>query len=62
MFDDAESPAKPAGVMIGEDLSRLSCDELEERLDALDREKERVSRELKSKRAGRDAADSIFAR
>ncbi len=61
MFDDAESP-KPTGVMIGEDLSRLSCEELEERLEALDREKDRVGRELKSKRAGRDAADSIFAR
>ncbi|MBA4801438.1 MULTISPECIES: DUF1192 domain-containing protein [Euryhalocaulis] len=61
MFDDLE-PAKPAGAVLGEDLSRLSCEELEERLGALDQEKDRVSAELKSKRAGRDAADSIFAR
>lgn len=61
MFDDLE-PAKPAGVMVGEDISRLSCEELEERLEVLDREKDRVGAELKSKRAGRDAADSIFAR
>jgi len=61
MFDDLE-PEKPAGMMLGEDLSRLSCEDLEERLEALDREKERVSRELESKRAGKDAANSIFAR
>ena len=57
---DEDEPAKPAAHAIGEDLTTLSEEELEERIVMLTREIERVEAELKGKRASRDAAATFF--
>lgn len=60
MFED-EPPRKPEGAITpGEDLSRLSVDELEERVETLKREIERAEAMMKDKRAGIDAAQGLF--
>jgi len=57
-FEDP--PRKPTGVMIGENLDLLSVSELEQRLQALEAEMERVRAVLQSKRASKSAADAFF--
>ena len=57
-FEDP--PRKPTGVMIGENLDLLSVSELEQRLEALEAEMERVRAVLQSKRASKSAADAFF--
>lgn len=59
LFEEDE-PSKPAVHSIGEDLTTLSEEELEERIAMLKREIERVEEELKGKRASRDAAATFF--
>ncbi len=57
-FEDP--PRKPTGVMIGENLDLLSVSELEQRLQALEAEMERVRAVLQYKRASKSAADAFF--
>ncbi len=61
MFDE-ESPRPKREIVVGEDLYGLSVTELEERIDALRAEIERVSDELKTKKSGRAEADAVFSR
>ena len=51
---------KPAGIVIGEDLSLLSVDELEERVAACEQEIERIKAELGAKKSGLAAAQAFF--
>lgn len=53
-------PAKPTGVVLGEDLSRLSVLDLEARLGALEAERQRVEAEIRAKRALKASAEAIF--
>ncbi|WP_377290836.1 DUF1192 domain-containing protein [Rhizobium sp. SG2393] len=57
--DDARKP-KPAGHEIGSDLSLLSADELENRINLLTAEIARLQAERDRKRASRSAAESLF--
>ena len=59
MFDD-EPVVSNAAVTLGESLSTLSIEDLEERITALSDEIKRVEAELRSKRSGRAAAEAVF--
>lgn len=58
--DDA--PKKKPAITIGEDLSRLSLDELAARVEALKAEIVRVEEAAAAKRASADVAASFFKR
>ncbi|MEL6374937.1 MAG: DUF1192 domain-containing protein [Pseudomonadota bacterium] len=62
MASDADEPVGAATpkATLGEDLSRLSVDELEARIQALHGEVERVAGELERRRAHVSAADALF--
>ncbi len=60
MDDDAIRPVR--GIAVGESLSGLSMEDLEDRIAALRSEVERTERELASKRAGRAAAEAVFGK
>ncbi len=57
---DEEPRKKPTSHEVGSDLSMLSVDELEQRINLLKAEIERLEKEKESKQSSRDAADSIF--
>lgn len=61
LFDD-DTPRKPetTAVAVGDDLSRLSENELAERIDALENEINRTRAELEQRSTIRDDANSIF--
>lgn len=59
---DEDVPKKPAAWAVGEDLSRLSIDELGERIEALKVEIDRVEAARAAKRASKGAADGFFKR
>ncbi len=60
---DEEPLRKPSIVHeIGCDLSKLSVEELHERIAALKAEVERLEAMLRSKQASRNAADTFFRR
>lgn len=59
IFDD-ERPKKPVAHDIGSDLSALSAEELQARIDLLRGEIERLDAERLRKEAGKRAADSFF--
>ncbi len=60
MFND-EEPKKPAAeIVIGQDLSAISVDELEERITALEAEIARIRAEIVSKQATRTSAENFF--
>ncbi|MEZ5776351.1 MAG: DUF1192 domain-containing protein [Hyphomicrobiaceae bacterium] len=59
-LDDLLPRKKPAGVTLGEDLSRLSIPDLEARLALLDDERRRVEAEIDARKATRAAADAVF--
>lgn len=59
---DDETPKKKPAFELGADLSKYSVDDLTEYLGLLEAERRRVEQFLGSKRASRDAADSIFKR
>ena len=61
-LDDLFSKKKSAAVQLGEDISRLSIPDLEERLQALAGERQRVEEEIHRRRASLSAAESIFKR
>lgn len=58
-MDDETS--KPSGHRIGQDLSDLSIDELEERIVELKAEIGRLSEAIASKRASADLAATFFS-
>lgn len=59
-FLDDDRPKKPTTHELGCDLSMLSADELESRIDLLRQEISRLEAEKEIKAAGRRAADSLF--
>ena len=59
-FLDDERPKKPTAHELGCDLSMLSADELESRIDLLRQEISRIEAEKERKTAGRRAADNLF--
>jgi len=59
MFEGDE-PRPKAEIKIGQELSSLSIDELEERIETLTGEIARIEVVLTSKRTGRTAADAVF--
>lgn len=61
MFDD-EAPRPKREIVLGEELYGLSVGELEERIERLKAEIVRVEAELKTKKSGREAAESVFSR
>jgi uncharacterized small protein (DUF1192 family) len=61
LFDE-ELPKRKTELVIGEDLSRLSIEELQERIATLKAEIARVEEALGLKRASQGAAEAIFKR
>ncbi|ACI94427.1 conserved domain protein [Afipia carboxidovorans OM5] len=59
-IDDDDRPRPKLIHQIGQDLSLLSLDDLNERITALEGEIERLKTEAAKKRASRDAAASFF--
>ena len=59
-MDEERSVKKAADIVIGEDLSLLSVEELEERISACEREIERIRSELNAKQSSLAAAHAIF--
>ncbi len=57
--DDIRPKPKP-GIVIGEDLSMLSVEELEGRITTLKDEIIRIEEAVASKRASREQASSVF--
>lgn len=58
--DDDNKPRKKITHEIGQDLSLLSVDDLNERIALLGAEIERLQADAKKKQASRDAANSFF--
>jgi len=62
-MDWDDTPPKAAkGIVVGEDLRKLSVAELESRITALEHEIARVRAELAAKRTHGQAAASLFKR
>ena len=59
---DEELPKKKKALEIGDDLSALSLDELDARIESLRNEIRRVEDAIKSKQASATAADAFFKR
>ena len=61
LFDE-DIPKKPESskITVGEDLARVSEDELSERISALTEEINRTRQELEQRSTIRDAANSVF--
>lgn len=59
--DEPRSPAR-SEIVLGEDLSLHSLEELEARIAALRREIERIESVLAQKRSSRSAAETVFRR
>jgi uncharacterized small protein (DUF1192 family) len=57
--DEAKKPS-PQEIVVGADLSKLSVEELEERVGALRAEIARLEADIAVKRSSRAAADSVF--
>ena len=60
-FDEPRQPVRPA-IVLGEDLSLHSLEELEARIESLKREIERIESVLVEKRSSRTAAETVFKR
>ena len=60
MEEDDPPPKAKEVVRIGDDLSRLSVDELEERLELLKQELYRVREEIATKQSHKSAAEAVF--
>ncbi|CTQ72391.1 DUF1192 domain-containing protein [Roseibium alexandrii] len=58
--DDIPKKQEPNVVTVGEDLSRLSEDELRDRIEALTREVNRTREALEQRSTIRNAADAFF--
>lgn len=59
-MDPEDRPRPKPGIVIGEDLSTLSLDELEARITTLEGEIARIRTMIESKRSSRDLASSAF--
>ncbi len=59
---DEANPKPVAGIVVGEDLSRLSVAELEARIKELEAEIERVAAERDAKQRHESAASALFKR
>jgi len=60
MDDDEEKRPVQQDIVIGGDLSKLSVEELKERVAALKAEIARIEADLAAKHSSRAAADSVF--
>jgi uncharacterized small protein (DUF1192 family) len=60
--DDEDFKPAPVAHTIGEDLARLSVEELEHRISALKTEITRLEQAITAKNASRLAADQFFKR
>lgn len=62
MFDPDDLPLKPDRYVItpGEDLSALSLDDLAERRALIEAEIQRIDAIVEHKKAGKQAAESVF--
>lgn len=58
--DDDDKPRKKIVHELGQDLSLLSFDDIEDRIAALTAEIERLKVDAAKKRASRDAANAFF--
>jgi uncharacterized small protein (DUF1192 family) len=58
--DDDDKPRKKITHELGEDLSLLSFEDIEDRVAALAAEIERLKADAAKKRASRDAANAFF--
>ena len=58
--DDIPKKQEPNLVTVGEDLSRMSEDELRERIEALTQEVNRTREALEQRSTIRNAADAFF--
>lgn len=61
VFDEPRQPIRPA-IVLGEDLSLHSLEELEARIESLKREIERIESVRDEKRSSRTAAETVFKR
>ncbi len=59
-IEDDEKPRKKVTHEIGQDLSLLSVEELNERIALLTAEAERLREAMAKKRASKDAANAFF--
>ncbi len=59
-IEDEEKPRKKVTHEIGQDLSLLSVEELNERIALLTTETERLREAMAKKRASKDAANAFF--
>ena len=57
---DEETPKQPTGYVVGSDLSNLSIEELQELLEVLSGEAQRVTQALAEKKSSQAAADAFF--
>ncbi|NNE21450.1 MAG: DUF1192 domain-containing protein [Rhizobiales bacterium] len=60
VVEDEERIAKPADIVIGEDLSMLSVEELEHRIEMLENEIARIRDDIGSKQSSLSVAESFF--
>ncbi len=58
--DDDDKPRKKITHELGQDLSLLSVEDIEERIAGLAAEIERLKADAAKKRASRDAANALF--
>ncbi len=58
--EDDDKPRRKVAHEIGQDLSLLSVEDLNERIALLMSEAERLKTEMEKKRASRDAANNFF--
>ena len=61
VFDEAQRPVRPE-IVLGEDLSLHSLEELAARIEALTAEIARIKSVLAEKQSSRSAAETIFKR
>ena len=61
VFDEPRQPARPQ-IVVGDDVSLHSLDELEARIEALRAEIARIESVLAEKRSSRSAAETVFKR
>ena len=59
-LDELFAKKKSLAIALGEDISRQSIPDLEERLAALEGERQRVEQEIHKRRASLSAAEDVF--
>jgi len=61
VFDEPQRPVRPE-IVLGEDLSLHSLEELERRIETLKVEISRIESAIAEKRSSRSAAETVFKR